>query len=149
MSYITLDDLRGELGEAKLVQLTDDDNSGEIGAQRVAKAISYAVGTFDSYARTRYTIPVPVTERVKSTCLDLAIFHLFKARATTDEGVYKVKKNAHDAAINFLKDVQGGKAALDVPSVEETVTNPASPDEILRGSSVSKVVFDDEKMSGY
>lgn len=149
MSYITQQDLEDELGEAKLIQLTDDEGAGEVGESRVNKAISYAVGTFDSYARNRYTIPVPITEKVKACCLDLAVFHLFKSRATDTEGVYDVKKDAHATALAFLKDVAAGRAALDVPSAEETVENPASPDEVLRGSEKSAVVFSDDKLTGY
>jgi phage gp36-like protein len=149
LAYITQQDLEDELGEDKLVQLTDDARNGEIGQQRVNKAISYAVGTFDSYARTRYQIPVPITERVKATCLDLAIFHLYKSRASTDEGVYKIAKHSHDAALKFLGDIQSGKAALDVPSAEETAVNPKNPDEVLRGSSATSSAFSDDKLSGY
>ncbi len=149
MSYITQQDLLDELGEDKLIQLTDDEGIGEVGESRINKAISYAVGTVDSYSRTRYTLPVPVTEKVKAVCLDLAVFHLYKSRATDTEGSYKVKKEAHDAAMKFLQDVAAGKAALDVPSLEETETNPASPDEVLRGSEKSTVVFSDDKLTGY
>lgn len=155
MSYIDTDDLIDELGEAKLLELTDDEGTADLNDEhvqkRIGRAISYAVGTFDSYARTRYQVPVPITEKVKSTCVDLAVFHLFKSRATnaSREGVYGVKKDAHDMAVKFLADLQAGKAALDVPSAEETVTNPASPDEVLRGSSASPVVFSDEKLRGY
>lgn len=149
MSYITQQDLEDELGRKKLIQLTAEEGSGEIGEQRVNKAIGYAVGTFESYARTRYSLPVPVTEKVKATCIDLAVFHLFKSRSTETEGAYKVKKDAHDAAIRWLGDIHAGKAGLDVPSVEETVANPASPDEVLRGSSKTPVVFSDEKLSGF
>ena len=147
--YITQQDLEDELGSTKLVQLTDEEATGEVGEKRVERAIGYAVGTFESYARTRYTLPVPMTEKVKATCLDLAVFHLYKSRATQTEGVYTVKKQAHDAAIKFLQDIQSGKAGLDVPAIEETVETPASPDQVLRGSSKSKVVFSDDKLSGY
>jgi phage gp36-like protein len=164
MTYITKQNLIDELGEQKLLELADDtgqadigdlsDDNGEAGqriSKRIGGAIAYAEGTFDSYARTRYTIPVPITIKVKSVCLDLAVFHFYKSRVTssTTEGVYKVKKDAHDAAINFLKDVAAGKAALDVPSEEETVTNPASPDEVLRGSAKTAAVFSDDKLKGY
>lgn len=150
MSYITQQDLEDELGLKKLIQLTDDDNIGEVGVKRVNKAISFAVGTFDSYARSRYTIPVPITEKVKATCLDLAIFHLMKSRTTvTDDGPYKVRLDASNAALKFLQDIQAGKAALDVPSVEETETNPASPDRVLRGSEESPEVFNDTNLSSY
>jgi phage gp36-like protein len=151
MSYITQKDLEDELGEDKLIELTDDKGLGVVGVDRVGKAIGYAVGTFDSYARQRYAVPVPVTEKVKSVCLDLAVFHLYKSRATnaTKEGVYGVKKDAHDLAMKFLEAVGAGKAALDVPAAEETVSNPSTGDEVLRGSSASRVVFSDDKLTGY
>ena len=57
--------------------------------------------------------------------------------------------HAHDLAMKFLVDVSQGKAALDVPSEEETVSNPASPDEVLRGSSKTAAVFSEEKLKGY
>ena len=147
--YITQQDLEDELGIDKLVQFTDDEGTGQVGTAKVNRAISYAVGTFDSYARTRYTLPVPVTEKVKATCVDLAVFHLMKGRATIDDGVYKVRKDAHDQALSFLKDVASGKAGLDVPTAEETVETPASPDEVLRGSSASTEVFSSEKLSRF
>ena len=149
MAYITQQDLEDELGEAKLIQLTDDNDSGVVGEKRIERAIGYAVGTFESYARARYTLPVPVTEKVRAACIDLAVFHLFKSRASTNEGVYKVRKDAHDSVIRWLSDIQAGKAGLDVPAVEETLTKPASPDEVLRGSDQSAIIFSDDKLSGY
>jgi phage gp36-like protein len=165
--YIEKQDLIDELGAEKLLELADDSATAELADltdddpdnalaqainKRIDRALSYAVGTFDSYARTRYTIPVPVTPKVKSSCIDLAVFHFFKSRATagsTKEGVYAVKKEAHDSAVNFLRDVAAGKAALDVPTAEETLANPASPDEVLRGSSTKEDIFSDRKMTGY
>lgn len=150
MSYITVDDLKDELGEYKLIQLTATDEApGEIGEKRVDKAISYAVGTFDSYARTRYTLPVTVTEKVKATCLDLAVFYLVKGRASIDEGEYKIKASNNQMALKFLGDLREGKAALDVPTAEETKTNPASPDDVLKASDISPSVFSDDNLKGY
>lgn len=155
MSYITVQDLVDELGEEKLLELADDAGSGDLDddrvKKRIGKALSYAVGTFDSYARQRYQIPVPTTEKVKATCVDLAVFDLFKGRATsaTKESAYGVRKDAYEAAMKFLADVAIGKAALDVPSAEETIEYPKSPDEVLRGSSKSKEVFSKDNLTGY
>ena len=77
------------------------------------------------------------------------MFHLYKSRSTSDEGVYKVRKDAHDQAERFLKDLASGKAGLDVPTIEETATSPGTPDAVLRGSSESTVVFSDDKLAGY
>lgn len=144
MSYLTQEDLEDELGIERLIQLTDDEGAGLLNEKRVSKAIGYAVGTFDSYARTRYALPVPTTEKVKATCLDLAIFHLFKSRATDAEGEYKIRKDAHADAMKFLEALQNGKAALDVPAAEETAQKPASPDRVLSGSS--RPVFTDDAL---
>lgn len=147
MSYITLQDLLDELGEDKLIQLTDNTRSGAVDQSVVNKALSYAVGTFDSYARTRYTLPVPKTEKVKSVCLDLAVYKLKRSRATTNEAIDNLRKSLHDPSIKFLEAVQSGKAALDVPATAETAESPASPDRVLSGSK--RRVFTDEKLDSY
>lgn len=146
--YIVQQDLIDEVGAAKLIELTSDDpDATEPDANAVAKAIDYAVGTFDSYARTRYSLPVPATAMVKSRCLDLAVYHLFRKRATYDEGVFKVKKTAYDETIAFLKDLQAGRAALDIPATDETVESPATSDTILTNAAKSK--FSDKNLWGF
>lgn len=147
MSYITLQDLLDELGEDTLVQLSDNTETGEVNSSRVDKAIEYARGIFDAYARARYSIPVPATPMVKSINLDLATFHLYKSRSTLDEGVYKIRKNGNDDAVKLLMAINQGKAALDVPATEETVTNPATSDRVL--TNKSNVKFSDSKLSGF
>lgn len=165
MSYIAKQNLIDELGEQKLLELADDEGTADIGDlsdddgedgqrinARIDRAIAYAVGTFDAHARTRYTIPVSATTVVVSTCVDLAVFHFYKNRpiaGNPKEGVYAVKKEAHDAALRFLEKLSKGLAAVDVPSDEETITNPGSPDEVLRGSSKTAAVFSDSKLQGY
>lgn len=147
MAYIELQDLVDELGEEILVQLTDDSDTGEINEVVVSKAIASAEGTFESYIRTRYSLPVPATQMVKSRCLNLAIYELYRKRATFDDGVFKVKKTAYDETISLLRDIQSGKAALDVPATEETIESPASGDQILTNAGKSK--FTDTKLTGF
>lgn len=146
MSYINKDDLFDELGEQTLIQLTDNDESGEIDDAKIAKAISHAQGVCDAYLRTRYALPVPATPMVKTINIDIAIFHLYK-RAEFDEGVYKVRKNANDDGIKLLTAINQGKAGLDVPANEETIETPATTDRIL--TNKSNAVFTDGKLSNY
>lgn len=147
MSYITKADLLEELGEDILVQLTDNEETGEINDSRIEKSIEYARGVFDAYARTRYSLPVPVTPMVKAVCLDLAIFHLYKSRTSIAEGVYEIRKNANDEAIKLLTNISNGKAALDVPAITETKETPASSDSIL--TNAGKSTFTDTALKGY
>jgi phage gp36-like protein len=147
LSYITLQDLLDELGERRLVQLTDKDKTGEVDITVANKAIAYACGLFDSYARTRYTLPVPTTEMVKNVCFDLALYKLERALAKTQETIDNLNKSLYNPALKLLTDIQSGKAALDVPAAEETATNPASPDKILKG--VEREQFTHSKLRDY
>ncbi len=148
MAYIELQDLLDELGEDVLVQLTDNDETGEINVARANKAIEFAQGVFDAYARTRYSIPVPTTPMVKSLNLDLAVLHLYKSRTSiVRDSVYEVRKSANDEAIKLLTAINQGKAALDVPTAEETIENPTTGDAILTNAAKSK--FSDATLTGF
>jgi phage gp36-like protein len=149
VAYIGTQDLIDELGEGTLVQLTDDGTGEEptINEARVLKAIESAQGIFDSYARSRYSLPVPVTTMVKSLNLDLAIFHLYKSRTSIAKGVYDVRRAAYEDAMKLLKAISAGQAGLDVPAAEETKTNPATPDRVLTNAGNAK--FTDDKLKGF
>jgi hypothetical protein len=58
-----------------------------------------------------------------------------------------LRKSLYDPSIKFLEALQNGRAALDVPTAEETATTPGSPDRILKGSS--KPVFTDDRLDNY
>jgi phage gp36-like protein len=153
--YINQEDIETRIDRAKLLQLTDDARAGLVAGDLpeaakvvVASIITEAEGTFDSYARTRYTLPVPVTQKVKSVCLDIAVFTLRGRRATLKDGIFEVSEKAYDKAIKFLEALSSGKAALDVPAAEETKENPASPDSILSGPS-RPATFSDDKLGGF
>jgi phage gp36-like protein len=148
VAYLDLQDLLDELGEDLLIQLTDDDGTGEVGEKRVGKAIAFAYGRFNASIQGRgYSIPVPATEMVKSTNLDLAIYQLYKGRTSIPEGVYIVRKNAFNDAIQLLKDITAGKASLDIPTIEQTIEKPKMTDKILTNAAKSK--FNDNALKGY
>ena len=146
MSYLTKQDLLDELGERKLAQLTND-SGNTVNDTRVAAVIENAKGVFESYIRNRYTLPVPCTALVKSLNTKLAIFELIGNRSTFDEGVYKVRQDAYKEAMAQLKDISTGKAALDVPAIEETKENPATGDKILTNAGRSK--FNDTTLGSF
>lgn len=148
MAYITQSDLEEAVGGVdRLIHLTDDAGTGEVNAVPVNKAIAYAEGVFESYLRTRYSLPVPATEMVKAINTQLALLKIESRRATTDEGKYKLVKVEHDQAVALLQAISSGKAALDVPAAEETAANPASSDQILSGST--RPIFTDSKIRNY
>jgi phage gp36-like protein len=147
VSYITTQDLLDELGEDTLVKLTDDSGGETVNEARVAGVIANATGVFEGYIRGRYSLPVPTTPLVKQIVKKIAIFELYERWSTMDEGLYKVRRNAYQDAINQLKDIQKGLAALDVPAAEETVTNPGTGDRILTNAGRSR--FSDDALKGF
>jgi len=147
MAYITKQDLIDAIGAEKLMQLTDDARSGAINDDVVNKAIAFAESTFETYARRRYSLPVPATTKVKSVCVDLAVNWLDKRRAKGSEA-HKIQQDAYKEIERYLKDVSSGAAALDVPAAEETEANPASGDRVLSGPS-KPATFSDDNLGGY
>lgn len=122
--YISKQDIIDRIGERRLVELTDPENvSGAVNDVRVAKAISYAAGVFDSYALQRYQAPIVATDTVKSLNLDLCLYDFYKDTASFDEGIWKVRKAAHDDAIKLLQAIGRGLASLEGQML---ITAPAS-----------------------
>jgi phage gp36-like protein len=146
-AYINKQDILRRIDGKKLVQLTDDAGTGQVDDAVVNEAIAEAEGAIESRLRKRYTLPVPVTAQVKGLCLGIVVYLLFARRATTKDGILEVKKQGYDNAIKEVEAIGAGKAALDVPAAEETATNPASTDDVLRGSS--NPVFTDDKMRNF
>jgi phage gp36-like protein len=147
VTYITQTDLLKRIDEATLIQLTDDADTGEINAEVVTEAILDAEGIFESYVRTRYSLPVPTTPLVKKSCLNIVTYTLFQRRATFAEGVLEVKEKAYKETMALLKDIAAGKAALDIPAAEETIENPKTSDKILTNAAKSK--FSDNALKGF
>lgn len=147
--YIQQSDLESRLGNTKLLELTDPDGTGTIQANIVAAAIAAAEGLFESYLRTRYQLPVPVTPLVTGLLIDMAGFVLYRGASTVDDGVYKVWQDGNEAAVKTLKDIQAGKAALDVPAAQETATTPGSENQVLRQSDRRPDQFNERNLRGY
>lgn len=130
MAYATQDDLVPlRLTQKDLIELTDDDNTGEVNADIVTAALTEASGRVDSYCRIRYVTPLQQSEDVKALTLDIAIYVLFSRRR--EIGISEAVAQRYQDAISFLKDISAGKASLDQPA-----TAP-SPQSSLAGPEIS------------
>jgi phage gp36-like protein len=108
MPYATQDDLLHRVTAAQLEQLTDPDGTnGETDDDRVTEVIRDATGLIDSYASTRYSIPLAETDQVKRMAMDLALYFL-NYPPNSDE-----REKKYDRNLSLLKDVSAGKATLD------------------------------------
>jgi len=148
MAYATKADLQQRITDAKLVQLTDFDNTGEIDDARISTALNLASATIDSYTSGRYTLPLVVSDQVKDICLTIAEFKLYEGRqliATPRGFEAHPVADAYDRAIGFLKDVAAGRASLDQPGKTQAAeTEVKGPDRTAKPA-----VFGDDNMSGF
>ncbi|MFH2012514.1 MAG: DUF1320 domain-containing protein [Pseudomonadota bacterium] len=109
MSYSTQDDIKKQLPEADLINLSDDDTDGVADAGVVDEAIADADAEIDSYLSGRYTLPFsPVPERIKQLSVDIAIWNLYSRKTVLDE----VREKRYNSAISFLKMAVKGEVSL-------------------------------------
>lgn len=113
MAYIAQADITPRrITLQELVELTDDDRTGEVNATVVAAVLEDVDGKIDGYVRGRYTTPLAVSDQVKTIAVDLAVFFLFQRRRRMSDDVQK----QYDDAIRFLMKVAEGKVTLDQPA---------------------------------
>ncbi|MBO7412919.1 MAG: DUF1320 domain-containing protein [Fibrobacter sp.] len=125
MNYCTVEDVKGHVPDARLVEVTDDthpNSSGSIQTAIVEKMIGESSDLIDAYIGRRFRLPLPgIPSVLKSICVDLTIYNLYErvTEMNVPEGMQLRYKNA----VSLLKDIAEGKASIgDVPE-EGTVEN--------------------------
>lgn len=146
MAYATQDDLVPlRLTQQDLIDLTDDDNTGQVNAAVVSAALDEASGKVDSYCRARYVTPLQQSQDVTSLTLDIAMYLLFSRRRETR--MNETVQERFQQALAFLKDISTAKASLDQPA---TATAPQSS---LAGPEISEkdgcLRFSDSQIEGF
>ncbi len=111
MAYCTQADILERLPQDILVQLTDDDDTGQVDAPVVQRAIADADAEIDGYVGTRHQVPLsPVPDLLRKLSVEIAIYHLYsRRRGAPDEW-----RQRYDDAIRLLRDLAAGKISLGV-----------------------------------
>jgi len=139
--YCTLDDIKAKLPEETILQLTDDDNLGEIDQVKIEAAIAEADSEIDGYCSVKYTVPFAVVPAViKKVSVDLAIYHLYARRV---EVMPEVRDRNRSNAVGLLKDISKGLVKLG----EVAATAPVQPQQSPVITS-SPRLFGRDKMKG-
>ena len=143
MAYCVLDDLKKQVPETVLIQLTDDADLGEIDTDITDQAIADADARIDSYCGKRYSVPFPtVPDILKKTSVDIAIYNLYSRRKGAPDHIEK----RHDAAMQFLRDVSAGKASL---GEDDPAGSPSQAEAPEMSSSNPARVFTRDTMKGF
>ena len=111
MAYSTLADILEQIGEATLIDLTDDTMSGKINVAVVARAVEGADALINGFCQGRYNLPfLPVPKLARSFSVDLALFNLYSRRPHLE--VPSVIQHRHSEALAYLRRVQTGEAPM-------------------------------------
>lgn len=136
MGYCALADIEKHLQTSDLVDLTDDEGTGEVDAEVVAEAIATADALIDGYLGGRYAVPLAtVPALVQRLSVDLAIFALYDRKKFLDvpEQLRETRKNA----VELLKGIQRGEILLGLTADStaaasgDILTNKTSADRIF------------------
>jgi phage gp36-like protein len=115
MMYCTLDDLKKQVAEPVLVELTDDEGLGTINTERVGRAIEDATDLINSYAAARYQTPLnPVPGVIRKIAVDIALYNLFSRRGYDEESADKSVVDRYKAALTFLEQLAKGLVSIGV-----------------------------------
>ena len=139
--YCTLEQLKTELSDEILRQLTDDDNIGVINTANVLSAVARADAEIDGYCAVRYAVPfTTVPPVVNGLSIEIATYYLYKRRTVPE----KIEK-AYDKAIARLKDIARGLVSLgvDPPPAGNTAGGAESNKPVLDR------IFTRESMKGF
>ena len=113
MSYCTIEDIKGQIPENILLVYTDDNGSGVVDEDKVAKAISSAEAEINSYVQTRYPVPVnPVPDILNKLAVDISIYNIVSRRGFDEQSGDKIFAERYKAAVKFLENVAKGVVLL-------------------------------------
>lgn len=142
MPYCTLNDIRAQLPESNIVQLTDDEGFGVIDQLRVGMAISVADSIINGYLGGRYTLPLEtVPDLIKTIAIDITIYKLYERRLELE--MPESMLNRYKNAVRLLEYIQKGTVSIDVQEEGEEAgyykTNKTLDDRMFDKAKLSQL----------
>ncbi len=122
MAYCILADIKEQLAEEELVQLTDDVGAEVVDTVVIARAVADADAEIDSYCGGRYSVPFsPVPVMIRKISVDLAIYNLSARR--TYLKMPEDRQKRYENAVKFLRDVSKGLISLGAGAPDTTASD--------------------------
>lgn len=125
MNYCTLEDVKGHIPDARLVEITDDthpNSSGTIQSDIVEKAIVESSNLIDAYIGKRFKLPLPsVPSVLNSICVDLTIYNLYER--VTEMNVTEGMQLRYKNALSLLKGIADGTISIGIDPEEGVTEN--------------------------
>lgn len=120
--YASLDDLKKQIPEDLLIQLSDDAGTGAIDVTVTDTALETADVEIDGYLGARYALPLsPAPTILGKLAVDIAIYNLYARRQGPPEHWQK----RYDNTIRFLERIADGRISLGADDPDEGAASSA------------------------
>jgi len=141
MAYCAYADIKKNLPEETLVQLTDDEGVGTANQARISEAIAQADAEINSYLGIKYTVPftAPIPDIVKQLSVNMSIYHLYSRRM---EEIPKTRVDRYNNSLRILEKIAAGLISIGAATEPE-----GESDQIKTSSSAEDRVFTRGKKS--
>ena len=128
MAYSTKDDILAlEMDLKTLIQLTDDEKTGEVEDSKVDAAILKADKMYiDPYCRDRYSVPFnPVPDEIRFISATIAAYYLFRRKQKVTSSIL----DKYTKAVAKLKGISLGEYKIDGATEKSDSSGIASTTE--------------------
>ena len=140
MSYSVLTDLQNGLRADALIQLTDDENTGQVNQDVVNEAIARGDAMINSYCSSKFIVPfaVPAPDIIRMLSEDVAIYHLYARRGEEIPG------SVNDKFRNALKQLADiAKGLVDLGVADSAEASMDEPDISISTSTANRIFTND------
>ena len=144
MAYCTLPDVVQRFPQQSVIELTDDDLTGEVVYSVFDSAASDAAELMDSYLRGRYALPLatPFPPLIIQVAVDLTIYRLYSRRF--DQAMPEEISKRYDRALKTLREIQSGTARLfdssEAPPPVLVIGNKAEGDRMFSLDTLNRMI---------
>lgn len=144
MAYCT--DIEKMIDAAKLVRLTDDENTGAINSDRLQEAIDSAAEEIDTYIGGKVKLPIsgtppPILGKINA---DIAIYNLY---SRVKEEIPLTRADRYKNAVKLLEKITKGEISIGL----QPPPDPPGKGDYAGGARVSArdKIFDETTMAKY
>lgn len=113
--YCNIQDIKEDLTEKVVAQLSNDDNPNLVNEEIVSKYISESSQLIEGFLRSRYELPLRNEHAIlKKVCIDIVKYELYKRRGKVFDNI----QNLYKDGISTLEKIQKGMITLDEGTAE-------------------------------
>ena len=113
--YCNVKDIKDDLTEKVVAQLSNDENPNLVNEEIVSKYISESTQLIDGFLRSRYGLPLEKEHSIiKKVCIDIVKYELYKRRGKVFDNI----QNLYKDGISTLEKIQKGMIILDEGTAE-------------------------------